>query len=232
MYFSGSTLHLRIWTDFVICRLEPAWLDLVQIFMSDEGDCNKLNTAASFFELLSCEFRGLLLVFIGTLLKMMSFEREEVELWDRCNDWSGCLFTTGSRPLKNLVSLETLYTSNIWKFPLRPASTVQWGIDPSILWFFLYVGSTLTQPGWVSFTDFCPYGMGVSIGFIGVNWNILGNLLPTQTRARMEREDPPNLSILLSGGKETNKDSPSNGEWSGNSSKLKSSAPTGTRVVI
>jgi len=75
MYFSGSTLHLRIWTDFVICRLEPAWLDLVQIFMSDEGDCNKLNTAASFFELLSCEFRGLLLVFRDTT--------EDDEFWTR-----------------------------------------------------------------------------------------------------------------------------------------------------
>jgi hypothetical protein len=32
------------------------------------------------------------------------------------------------------------------------------------------------------------------------------------SRPRMKREDPPNLSILLSGGKETNKDSPSNGE--------------------
>ena len=33
---------------------------------------------------------------------------------------------------------------------------------------------------------------------------------------------PLNLSILISGGKETNKDSLSNGEWSGNSSNLKS----------
>jgi hypothetical protein len=31
-------------------------------------------------------------------------------------------------------------------------------------------------------------------------------------RPEMKREDPLNLSILLSGGKETNKDSPSNGE--------------------
>ncbi len=31
-------------------------------------------------------------------------------------------------------------------------------------------------------------------------------------RAELRQEDPPNLSILLSGGKETNKDSPSNGE--------------------
>jgi hypothetical protein len=34
----------------------------------------------------------------------------------------------------------------------------------------------------------------------------------TKARTRMSREDPLNLSILLSGGKETNKDSPSNGE--------------------
>ena len=34
---------------------------------------------------------------------------------------------------------------------------------------------------------------------------------------------PLNLSISLSGGKETNQDSPSNGEWTGKSSSLKSS---------
>ena len=34
-------------------------------------------------------------------------------------------------------------------------------------------------------------------------------------RSQMKQEDPLNLSILLRGGKETNKDSPSNGEWSG-----------------
>jgi len=38
----------------------------------------------------------------------------------------------------------------------------------------------------------------------------------------MKQEDLPNLSILLSRGKETNKDSPSNGEWSGKSSTWKS----------
>ena len=31
-------------------------------------------------------------------------------------------------------------------------------------------------------------------------------------RAGLRQEDPPNLNILLSGGKETNKDSLSNGE--------------------
>ena len=36
--------------------------------------------------------------------------------------------------------------------------------------------------------------------------------------AELRWEDPPNLNILLSGGKETNKDSLSNGEWSGTSS--------------
>ena len=39
---------------------------------------------------------------------------------------------------------------------------------------------------------------------------------------QIRQDYPLNLSILISGGKETNKDSPSNGEWSGNSSSLKS----------
>ena len=39
----------------------------------------------------------------------------------------------------------------------------------------------------------------------------------------IRQEYPLNLSILLSGGKETNKDSLSNGEWSGRSSDWKSS---------
>ena len=37
----------------------------------------------------------------------------------------------------------------------------------------------------------------------------------------IRQEDPLNLSILISGGKETNQDSLSNGEWSGNSSDWK-----------
>ena len=40
--------------------------------------------------------------------------------------------------------------------------------------------------------------------------------------ADLREEYPLNLSILLSGGQETNKDSPSTGEGSGNSSSLKS----------
>ena len=39
---------------------------------------------------------------------------------------------------------------------------------------------------------------------------------------QIKQDYPLNLSILISGGKETNKDSPSNGEWSGMSSNLKS----------
>ena len=39
---------------------------------------------------------------------------------------------------------------------------------------------------------------------------------------QIRQDYPLNLSILISGGKETNKDSPSNGEWSGISSNLKS----------
>ena len=34
----------------------------------------------------------------------------------------------------------------------------------------------------------------------------------TTHRAELEREDPLNLNILIRGGKETNQDSPSNGE--------------------
>ena len=44
------------------------------------------------------------------------------------------------------------------------------------------------------------------------NPNLKGNELCFLNRPEMKREDPLNLSILLSGGKETNKDSPSNGE--------------------
>ena len=42
------------------------------------------------------------------------------------------------------------------------------------------------------------------------------------TWSQIRQEYPLNLSISLSGGKETNKDSPSNGEWRGKSSNLKS----------
>ena len=41
-------------------------------------------------------------------------------------------------------------------------------------------------------------------------------------RPQISQDYPLNLSISISGGKETNKDSPSNGEWRGNSSNLKS----------
>ena len=38
------------------------------------------------------------------------------------------------------------------------------------------------------------------------------NISSIETRSQMKQEDPLNLSILLGGGKETNKNSPSNGE--------------------
>ena len=44
------------------------------------------------------------------------------------------------------------------------------------------------------------------------------------SESQIRRDHPLNLSISISGGKETNKDSPSNGERSGNSSSLKSLA--------
>ena len=44
------------------------------------------------------------------------------------------------------------------------------------------------------------------------------------SESQIRRDHPLNLSISISGGKETNKDSPSNGERSGNGSSLKSLA--------
>ena len=46
----------------------------------------------------------------------------------------------------------------------------------------------------------------------------------SDSESQIRRDHPLNLSISISGGKETNKDSPSNGERSGNSSSLKSLA--------
>ena len=43
---------------------------------------------------------------------------------------------------------------------------------------------------------------------------------------QIRRDHPLNLSISISGGRETNQDSPSNGERSGKSSSLKSPAPS------
>ena len=47
---------------------------------------------------------------------------------------------------------------------------------------------------------------------------------------QLRRDYPLNLSISISGGKETNRDSPSNGERSGNSSSLKS--PAHSRRIV
>ena len=64
--------------------------------------------------------------------------------------------------------------------------------------------------------------------FYPANWwrglVLFGQLSDSESQIR--RDHPLNLSILISGGKETNKDSPSNGERSGNSSSLKSLAVT------
>jgi len=50
---------------------------------------------------------------------------------------------------------------------------------------------------------------------------------PAETRPRVGRGHPPDLSISLGGGEETNRDSPSNGERNGRSSDLESGGPRG-----
>ena len=88
------------------------------------------------------------------------------------------------------------------------------------------------------------------LGLIGARkWRVLGNRVPSECQAtakhswdsrlssythntpHLEQDYPLNLSISVSGGKETNKDSPSNGEWSGMSSNLKAGT-FGVRIVI
>lgn len=51
-------------------------------------------------------------------------------------------------------------------------------------------------------------------------------------RSQIRQDYPLNLSILISGGKETNKDSLSNGEWSGKSSNLKSLGATSANCSL
>ena len=46
----------------------------------------------------------------------------------------------------------------------------------------------------------------------GSSWRARARARPSETRPQIRRGDPLNLSILVSGGKETNEDSLSNGE--------------------
>lgn len=50
-------------------------------------------------------------------------------------------------------------------------------------------------------------------------------------RPQIRRDHPPNLSISVSGGKETNEDSPSSGERNGNSPASNPAAPAGRREM-
>ena len=65
---------------------------------------------------------------------------------------------------------------------------------------------------------------------LGINIDI-NSLYLLYHQPQIRWEYPLNLSILISGGKETNKDSLSSGEWSGKSSNLKS-PPFGWRIVV
>ena len=63
---------------------------------------------------------------------------------------------------------------------------------------------------------------------LGRRSQILPYLKP---RPQIGQDYPLNLSILISGGKETNRDSPSSGERSGNSSSFKSGVHRAFRIV-
>lgn len=54
------------------------------------------------------------------------------------------------------------------------------------------------------------------------NASLMTSSSPFHSRSQIRQDNPLNLSISISGGKETNKDSLSNGEWTGNSSPFKS----------
>ena len=71
----------------------------------------------------------------------------------------------------------------------------------------------------------------LSVAILGDNSWPYTSVLDLIFWSQIRQEYPLNLSISISGGKETNKDSPSNGEWSGNSSNLKSSRLPG-RIVV
>ena len=78
------------------------------------------------------------------------------------------------------------------------------------MWDLVLLSHVRTSRGWRRLTLTCQ---ALSLKEDGEHLN---------TWSQIKQEDPLNLSISISGGKETNRDSPSNGEWSGNSSILES----------
>lgn len=85
-----------------------------------------------------------------------------------------------------------------------------------VTWIEVPLWSFKTSAGWVAWLS----QLRVSSGLSWFNTVSDSNSPCLRTwvvwiRSQMKQEDPLNLSILLRGGKETNKDSPSNGEWSG-----------------
>ena len=67
--------------------------------------------------------------------------------------------------------------------------------------------------------------IGHAFAAFAMNLTISSYLQSQISWPQIRQDYPLNLSILLSGGKETNKDSLSNGEWTGKSSNSKSSLP-------
>jgi hypothetical protein len=99
------------------------------------------------------------------------------------------------------------------------------GIDPSpelpqqCVRVYVRAGTKLLSLRWIHFV-LCLVTLASGtrdLDRLENSWQFIVDIV-LWIRSQMKWDYPLNLSILLRGGKETNKDSPSNGEWSGKSS--------------
>ena len=102
-----------------------------------------------------------------------------------------------------------------------------WGVTAIVC----RVPRSAERPGWCGVHAGATAEAKISLSSFGATANRYPSGRKRRTKAaaacflpwpQIRQGYPLNLSILISGGKETNKDSPSNGEWSGISSNLKS----------
>ena len=117
-----------------------------------------------------------------------------VKAWPSLNGWMFCAFP-----------------STLFVFVVLTLSECQKWEDNFLLWISRFVHRWRMQPAAIS-------SVNCRTQWIIESWNANdAHSLP-----QIWQDYPLNLSILLSAGRETNKDFPSNGKWRGNSSNLKS----------